>query len=75
MLLGRLILPFTASMYHWIKYVASSCQDVVVTSHVLSCTQGTVEKDFQVQIKNPGISDVAVRCDQKVFATGGWDGR
>lgn len=26
-------------------------------------------------IKNPGINCIRIRSDQKVFATGGWDGR
>ena len=28
-----------------------------------------------IHLKNPGISDIAIRQDQRIFATGGWDGR
>lgn len=41
----------------------------------VSLDKGTLEKSFETQIKNPGLSDIDVRCDQKLLATGGWDGR
>ena len=34
-----------------------------------------MEKRFAMELKNPGIADVAVRQDGKIMASGGWDGR
>ena len=34
-----------------------------------------MEKRFGVDLKNPGVADVAVRRDGKIMASGGWDGR
>ena len=34
-----------------------------------------IGKRFGVELKNPGVADVAVRGDCKIMASGGWDGR
>ena len=34
-----------------------------------------MEKTSAITVKNPGISDLAVRMDERILATGGWDGR
>ena len=37
--------------------------------------QGKLEKKYSLELKNAGVADVAIRNDQKIFASGGWDGR
>lgn len=34
-----------------------------------------MERRYNVEFKNSGVSDVAVRHDNKIMASGGWDGR
>lgn len=34
-----------------------------------------INKKLDISIKNPGINCLRIRSDQKVFASGGWDGR
>lgn len=34
-----------------------------------------LQRGSDVCIKNPGVNIVRIRADQKVFASGGWDGR
>ena len=37
--------------------------------------QETLEKCYSVPLHNSGVSDVKVRPDHKIIASGGWDGR
>lgn len=34
-----------------------------------------LQRGSELSIKNPGVNCVRIRSDQKVFASGGWDGR
>lgn len=44
-----------------------------VFSYVRNSMQ--IVKKMELSIKNPGINCIRIRSDQKVFSTGGWDGR
>jgi WD40 repeat protein len=36
-------------------------------------TERSLEAERTLQIKNSGVSDLKIRGDCKIFATGGWD--
>lgn len=40
-----------------------------------SPVQECLQKSYSIPLRNSGVSDVKVRSDQKIIASGGWDGR
>ncbi len=48
---------------------------LLIVSFALLLEQGIVEKRNSLSLKNQGVTDIAVRSDSKIFATGGMDGR
>ena len=42
---------------------------------MLISVQFQLQKQYSVELKNPGVSSVKVRRDSKIMASGGWDGR
>ena len=53
------------------RAVTGSAEDKITEFKLTADRNLEVEKT--VQIKNCGISDVKIRGDCKIFATGGWD--
>ena len=51
--------------------ITGSAEDKVTIFKFMS--EGGLEVLKTVQIKNAGISEVKIRGDCKIFATGGWD--
>ena len=51
--------------------ISGSAEDKITVFKITG--DGSLEIEKNVQIKNPGISDVKIRGDGKIFATGGWD--
>lgn len=37
--------------------------------------QFQLQKQYTVELRNPGVSSVKVRQDSRIMASGGWDGR
>eukprot|EP00731_Ephydatia_muelleri_P022930 Em0015g513a len=53
------------------------CGSPLKTLEVFSVTQDQfqLQKQYSVELRNPGVSSVKVRRDSKIMASGGWDGR
>ena len=51
--------------------ISGSAEDRITVFTLTS--EGELELVKTVQIKNAGISEVKIRKDCKIFATGGWD--
>ena len=51
--------------------VTGSAEDKITVFKL--ATERNLEVEKTLQIKNCGISDVKIRGDCKIFATGGWD--
>ena len=44
-------------------------------NYILHYLQGQLERKYSVELRNAGLADVAIRSDNKIMASGGWDGR
>ena len=42
---------------------------------ILHYLQGQLERKYSVELRNASLADVAIRSDNKIMASGGWDGR
>lgn len=41
----------------------------------MASIQLQLQKQYSVELRNPGVSCVRVRQDSRIMASGGWDGR